>query len=380
MFRFDREERINKERIRRLASWYKYEKERPTQIDIELHKRCNLRCIFCARYNDHERLNEEYKKYEMSMDRWLKIIEEAAELGALVFNIEGINEPLAVPELFFPVIKKIKEVGMYGIVTTNGTLWKEDQIKKLVEISWDRIHFSIHSSKPEVHDDLTGMKGSFNKAVKSIQLLNKWKKKFNSERPVSNINICINKLNFHQLPEMIELAHSLDIAYIFTEPLMVFTESGGKLKINEKDYDDLSTSIKEAKKLAEKYEIDNNFSTQDKNLESEIVEKTSDMNSLLLKEVEGLADGLISAPCFKPWDIMAIRHNGLTGQCGFIQDGESALRKPLKEIWFGEFFQNARSRMLNGELFQHCHKCVPSDFTQRRRFRKELVEFMKSNR
>jgi MoaA/NifB/PqqE/SkfB family radical SAM enzyme len=379
MFNFDREERINKERIRRLTSWYKNEKEGPIQIDVELHKRCNLRCVFCARYDDHEKLNIESKKYEMPASKWLEIIEEAAELKALVFNIEGINEPPTVPGIFFPIIKKVKEVEMYGIVTTNGTFWKESRLKKLVEISWDRIHFSIHSSRPEIHDSLTGMKGSFDKTIKSIKLLNKLKRKFNSERPMLNLNVCINKLNFNQLPEIVELANSLNAAYIFTEPLMVYTETGRKLKINDKEYYELSIFIERAKKLAEKYEIDNNFATQDKNLEREIVKNTSDMNSLLLKEVEGLADGLFSAPCLKPWDKIAIRYNGLTGYCGFIEKGENVRERSLKEIWFGDYFQNARKSMISKELFSHCYKCVPSDFTQRRRFRKELINTIKND-
>jgi MoaA/NifB/PqqE/SkfB family radical SAM enzyme len=378
MFNFDREEEINKERIKRLTSWYKGKKEGPVQIDVELHKRCNLRCVFCARYEEHERLNKESKKHEMPVSKWLQVVEEARDLHGLVFNIEGINEPPAAPEIFFPVINKVKEADMYGIVTTNGTLWNEDQLKNLVEINWDRIHFSMHSTKPEIHDKLIGRKGSFNKTVKNVKLLNKWKKKLNSERPMLNINICINKLNFHQLPEIVELAHSLNVAYIFTEPLMVYIETGRKLKLNDEESNELSTLIEKAKKLAEKYEIDNNFATQDKNLENEIVKKTSNMETLLLKDVEKLPKGLISAPCFKPWDIIAIRYNGLTGHCGFVEEGENVMKKSLKDIWFGDFFQNARKRMLNKELFSYCHKCVPSDFTQRRRFRKELIDAVKS--
>lgn len=378
MFNFDREESINKERIRRLANWCKGKEEGPVQIDVELHKRCNLRCVFCARYDDHERLIKESPKNEMPANRWLEIVEEASQLHALVFNIEGINEPPAAPEIFFPVVNKVKEVGMYGIVTTNGTLWKEDQLKNLVEIGWDRIHFSMHSPKPETHDSLTGMRGSFKKNLRSIQILNKWKKKLNPERPMLNINICINKMNFRELPEMVELAHSLNAAYIFTEPLMVYTEAGGKFKLSGKESKELSSFVERAKKKSDEYGIDNNFATQDKNLEKEIVRKTSDMKNLLLKDVEDLPEGLISAPCFKPWDIMAIRYNGLTGHCGFIEKGENAKEMRLREIWFGEFFRNVRKMMLNKELFVHCNKCVPSDFTQRRRFRRELMKIIES--
>ena len=380
MFNFDREEKINKEIIRRLASWHRGKKEGPIQIDVELHKRCNLKCIFCVRYNEHEVLNRKSKEKEMSTEKWLEIVEEAKELNALIFNIEGINEPPAVPKLFFPIIEKVKEVGLYGIVTTNGTLWNEKQLKNLVEMSWDRIHFSIHSSKPEIHDYLTQTKGSFKKAIENIKILNKWKKKLKSERPMLNINVCINRLNFRDLPEIVKLSYSLNAAYIFTEPLMVYSEVGKELKLNNEEIKKLHVIIEKAKRLAEKYEIDNNFATQDKNLEDEIVKKTSEMKPLLLKEVEDLEDGLISAPCFKPWERIAIRYDGKTGYCGYVENGENVKKKSLKEIWYGKLFQEARKKMLNKELFSHCHKCVPSDFTQRRRFRKELKELLEGKK
>lgn len=375
MFSFDREERINQERIRRLANWYNGKTEGPIQIDAELHKICNLRCIFCAKYN--EMMDEDTKKNDISVGRWLKIIEEASKINALIFNIEGINEPPAIPELFLPVIKKVKEVGMYGIVTTNGTLWKEEQLRSLVEIGWDRIHFSLHSPTSKTHDYLVEFKGAWNKAIASIKLLNKWKEKFGSSRPLLNINICINKLNYEKLPEMMKLSNELKVDYIFTEPLMVYSDAGKRLKLDVEDLNKLPALIEKAKRLAQKFEIDNNFATQDKNLDEKIVQKTSDMESILIEDVENMDNSLISAPCFKPWDRIVIRYQGLTGYCGYIEKGEDVKKKSLKDIWFGNFFKNARSRMLEKKLFSHCHKCVPSDLTQRRRFRKELIETLK---
>jgi MoaA/NifB/PqqE/SkfB family radical SAM enzyme len=378
MFNFDREEKINKERIRRLANWYKGKKEGPLQIDVELHKRCNFKCIFCARYEDHEKLNEESKKYKLPTSKWLDIIEEAKNLGVMVFNVEGINEPPTVPEIFFPVIEKVKEVGMYGIVTTNGSLWNEKQLKRLVEISWDRIHFSVHSTKASVHDKLTGAKGSFRKVIKSIKTLNKWRKKLDSQRPMVNLNICINKLNFRELPKIVELAHSLRMDYVFTEPLMVYSEEGRKLKLSEEECKELDTLVKEAKILAEKYRIDNNFATQDRNLEEEIVVKTSEMKPVIINAVKNFQKRLISSPCFKPWDRVVVRYNGFVAWCGYVENGESVKEKSLKEIWFGKLFEKARENMLRKKLFPHCYKCVPSDFTQNKRFRNELIKFLEA--
>jgi len=263
---------------------------------------------------------------------------------------------------------------MYGIVTTNGTLWNEDQLRNLVEMDWDRIHFSLHYPTSKIHDYLVAMNGAWNKAIDSIKSLNKWKEELGSSRPMLNINICINKLNYEKLPEMVKLSHELKADYIFTEPLMVYSEEGRKLKLDTEDLNKLSNLIEEAKNLAQKYEIDNNFATQDKNLEEEIVQRTSEMEFILLKDVKNMDNSLISAPCFKPWDRIAIRYQGLTGHCGYIEKGDNVREKSLKEIWFGKSFDNARKRMIEKNLFPHCYKCVPSDLTQRRRFRRELIQ------
>lgn len=374
MYDYTREERINEERIGRLVSWYFGRIQGPVQVDAELHKRCNLRCSFCPRSGSRIDLNEESRKKELSKEKWISIVRELSELGALIFNIEGAGEPLAVPELLLPVMQEVKNRGMYGIITTNGTLWDEEKLKILVDIDWDRIHFSIDAPDAKIHDELRGINGAFKKTIKSIKLLNEWKEKLNSPRPMLNMNIVINKKNYFKLPQMVEFANKLNVNYIFTEPLMVFSEEGKKLKLNEKERKKLPSYVEKARLLTEKYGIDSNFTTNDRNLSEELVEMTSEMEHVLLDDVKKINNGIISAPCLKPWDIIAIKYDGLTGHCGLIQTGEYVTKKTIKDIWFGKFLNDVRKRMIEKKLLDHCSRCIPSDITQRRRFRKKLIE------
>ncbi|MAG50771.1 hypothetical protein CL621_04005 [archaeon] len=371
MYSHKRESKIERERIERLIKWHKGERAAPIKIDVELHKRCNLKCLPCSRQASDFDLNKESMKKEMPLEKWLEIINEAKELGILIWNIEGANEPMAVPELTMPVIKKVKENGMYGIITTNGTLWNEDLIKELVEVSCDRIHFSLDSSNGDVHDYLRGVPGSFNKTVENIRLLNKWKKKLNTESPMLNINIIITKKNYKELPEFVEFCHELLVDYIFVEPLMIFHENAKDLRLNEEERKELPNIISMAKNIADKYGIDNNFATDDKNLNEDFV-KSEDKKEVLLNDSSGDENTLLMAPCFKCWNNMTIKYDGLCGHCGLINDGEYIQEKSLKEIWFGNDLESIREKMLKKELLDHCSNCVPSDITQRRRFRKEL--------
>lgn len=376
MRNFAREEEINKERIKRLVNWYLGKKEGPIHIDAELHKRCNLKCSFCPRSASGYDLNTESKSKEMLTEEWIRIVRDAGKLGVVVFNLEGANEPIYVPNLAFPVIEEIKKIGLYGVLTTNGTLWTEDKIKNLVEIGWDRIHFSIDAYDAVAHDSLRGVKGSFDRTIDSIKLLNKWKDGLESDSPMLNMNIMICSKNFHKLPEMVEMANKLKTDYIFVEPLMIFSESGKKLKIKYSDVKEkLPMYINQAKQLAEKYGIDNNFSTQDRNLSEDLVVEEN-KKKVLIKDVRDLEkkNTILSAPCFKPWTRLAIKYDGLIGHCGLIQDGENVKEKNLEEIWYGEWLTDIRNKMMKGQLLEHCSHCVPSDITQRRRFRRELIE------
>ena len=375
MYSYERENRINEIKLQRLVKWYTGERAGPIQLDAELHRRCNLDCIACPRQANDFDLNKDSKEKELSREKWLDLVEEAADLGIKKFNLEGGGEPTAAPDLVFPVMEKIKEQEMYGIVTTNGTLLDEERIKWLVEIDWDRIHFSIDSPQAETHDRLRKRKGAFEKSIQNIRFLNKWKEKLGKENPMLNLNIVINKKNFDKLPEMVELASELNADYIFTEPLIVFSDAGKKLKISSpSEKKKLKKSKEKAKRLAEKYGIDNNFGTEDQNLEEDLVEDTSNMRDLLKEIPSGDGHDILSSPCLKPWRLMSIKYDGKTGHCGLIQRGDSVEKKSLEDVWYGKRMEDVRDKMSDGELLEHCDNCVPSDVTQRKRFRKNLIE------
>jgi MoaA/NifB/PqqE/SkfB family radical SAM enzyme len=377
MYSYKRENRIEEEKILRLVSWANGKKQGPFKIDVEIHRRCNLRCLPCFRREPKSfDYNKDSEKYELSLKKWKGLVKQAKELGILIWNIEGGGEPFAKKDFCLSVMEETKKQGMYGIVTTNGTLLEEKDIKKIVKMGWDRIHFSIDSADSETHDYLRDVKGSFEKTIKAVILLNKYKLKYGKENPMLTLNIVISNKNYNKLNEYVELANELKADYMFVEPLMVYSESGKKLKLNKKQRDELQTYIKKAKKLAEKYKIDNNFATKDKNLDSEIVKKTSRMKSLLISDTNSFS-GFLSVPCFRPWNNMTIKYNGLVGHCGLILEGDNIKDKSLKDVWYGKKMGIIREKMIKKKLLEHCSRCVPSDVTQRRRLRKELSKLIK---
>ena len=371
MYGYKKEGRIEEAKLDRLLAWYRGDGAPPTQMDVELHRRCNLHCLPCSRQASELDMDKDSARREMPVERWVELVKEAADLGVLIWNIEGGGEPMAVPSLLIPVMRAIKQNGIYGIVTTNGTLWKDEFLREIVVMDWDRIHFSVDGPTAVEHDFVRG-KGRYQQTLGAIERLNHWKRELGSDGPMLNLNVVINNRNYDKLPDVVELAHSLDVSYIFTEPLINYFKGSERLKLDEEQRRALPNFVGEAKGLCEKYGIDNNFATQDKNLDNDLVEKTNDMDQVHFKEVEAIEDEFLSVLCYKPWTHMAVKYDGRCGHCGLIEEGENVLEKSLEEILTGTWMKTVRDNMRAKQLSSHCFKCCPSDVTQRRRLRERL--------
>lgn len=378
------------EEYKRVLNWFKGKKQPPFKVDIELHRRCNSRCLSCSRRAslDYERLNEISKTLEMPLEKWLSIVDEAAKLGVREWHIAGGGEPMFLPEMTLPVMRRIKSWDMLGIITTNGTLWKDSYIENVVKMGWDRIHFSIDGPNAEVHDFLRNVPGTFDKVMKAIDKFNKLKKKYRTDRPMLNMNMVLSRKNYQLLPEMVKLAKKKRIEFIFVDPLIVYSEIGAKLKMRREDIVKFPKFLEEAKALAEKFKINNNFSGLENNLQAELIEKSSRMNEVVKEDVERaekinaskFLQTFLTVPCYKPWFHMTIKCDGRTTSCDVpVGGGDSIKNKSLKEVWYGPYFQQLRKKLESHKIPDFCAQCNPSHATQRRKMRLEIIKNLEPN-
>lgn len=378
-----------KEKYRRVLKQLSGEWAPPFKIDIELHRRCNSKCLSCSRRADPNfaGINEYSRAVEMPTETWLKIVREAAKLGVMDWHIAGGGEPMFLPEVTVPVMNEIKKHGMYGIITTNGTFWDERTVENTVRIGWERIHFSIDGPDPETCDYLRGLDGYFERATRTIRTFNEMKEKLGRDVPHMNMNTVLSSKNYTRLPEMVELAHELGVQYMFVEPLIVYSATGKDLKLNDSQIEDFQPYLKRAIALSSEYKIGNNFSGMDKNLGEELIRKSSSMNDVLegdLACVKGApaagADALssfLSLPCYKPWWAMTIKCDGRVTSCDVpVEGGDSIRGKSLAEVWNGRYFKELREKLLGGGLPNFCAQCNPSHTTQSRRMRADIVKMI----
>jgi len=132
---------------------------------LEITRRCNLTCTHCyANSGPDLPLTE-----RMAFADWCRVIEEAHAVGCRRLQFIG-GEPTIHPDLE-ALVERAASVGFRrSEVFTNATLLREELIRTFKRLRV-LVHFSFYSFDPEVHDRITGQKGSFEQTVEGIRRL-----------------------------------------------------------------------------------------------------------------------------------------------------------------------------------------------------------------
>jgi len=368
--------KIRKEIISRLARWAKSEPQPPIRIDLEPTLSCNLKCKFCWQRSE-ERLRQCNYNNPLTEERMLKLIDEATKYGVLEWQIAGGWEPMVKPEFCLKLMNKIKECYMYGCLTTNGTLFRNKYIKHLIRIGWDQILFSLEGPNAKIHDYLTGVKGSFNKSVKAMNLFNKYKKELKKKKPVYSFHTVLTNKNYKFLKEMIVWGYKLGTSGVCFEPINVWSKEGAKLKLKERETKEFQELIPFALKMARKLNVPTNLESLQ---ETKLIEK-KEMDKLILKDLEKVKEKeakkypLFNAPCFNPWLNLEVRISGHVVPCRICDTHQYASKlhnKSLKEIWLGNYFTRIRKQIMERRLPRYCKTCASGIIIDFRDIRKEL--------
>jgi radical SAM protein with 4Fe4S-binding SPASM domain len=134
----------------------------PVSAILELTNRCNLECVIC--------LNKSGLTVDSPMVPFEKICEIIDELYAM--NTTGISlsggEPFLRKDIFD--IFEYARDKLPVTFSTNGTLLTENMVERLCEDGLAGIMIALHSCNPRIHDTITGVKGSFQKALHGVEI------------------------------------------------------------------------------------------------------------------------------------------------------------------------------------------------------------------
>ena len=132
----------------------------PIHVQIEVTWKCNWRCVHC--YQDNHNL-------ELLDTSTLKnLFKDLAANGTMHIIITG-GEPLVRKDIF-ELLEAINELGMGITLYSNGHKIGRDMAKRLSSLI-AIAELSLLAGEAEVHDRLSGVKGSFDKTVAAINNL-----------------------------------------------------------------------------------------------------------------------------------------------------------------------------------------------------------------
>lgn len=152
-------------------------------LHCEITGRCNLKCIHCyGRFG-----NSSIEGDDLSTTEWKKIISDAKKLKTETLQFIG-GEPLLRKD-FLELFHHSYSLSFDKIdIFTNGTLVSESIAKELSRKNVD-IRFSVYGHIPEIHDEITQVKGSFKLLIAGIKKLKKRNAYLKAEAILSVKNI-----------------------------------------------------------------------------------------------------------------------------------------------------------------------------------------------
>ncbi|HAH20401.1 MAG TPA: hypothetical protein DCL49_05795 [Candidatus Omnitrophica bacterium] len=184
----------------------------PELIILDVTHRCNLRCNICEIAKDEPGI-------ELATDEIKNIIEQSVRWGVKDLALSGGEALLR--EDIFEILEFVRE-RKYNIgILTNGILLDEDFTKKLLPYLVSKtvsLVISLDAMSADIHDDIRGSKGCFQKTAEALKRLSDLKKIY-PELNFSTISIILNE-NLEELLPLVDFLKSLNVNSIQLQPLL----------------------------------------------------------------------------------------------------------------------------------------------------------------
>jgi AdoMet-dependent heme synthase len=130
----------------------------PLTVHLDLTYRCNERCEHCyLEHDDHG---------ELTFAEVSSVLRQLADAGSLFLTLSG-GEVLLRRD-FFDIIAYARALQFCVRVKTNGVLMQREQADRLRTLGVHEVQVSLYSHRPEVHDRITKLPGSFTRSVAGI--------------------------------------------------------------------------------------------------------------------------------------------------------------------------------------------------------------------
>jgi MoaA/NifB/PqqE/SkfB family radical SAM enzyme len=151
----------------------------PLAAQFEITYRCNHLCTFCYNAPTGQR--------ELTTPQIFEALRKIADFGVLYLTLTG-GEALCHKD-FFPIAEEARRLGMALRIYSNGYLMADRaMVERIAALHPMEVEISLHGARPESHEALTKIKGSFAKTVKALENLVEAGIKVNLKCPITRLN------------------------------------------------------------------------------------------------------------------------------------------------------------------------------------------------
>jgi len=170
----------------------------PLAVLAELTHRCPLQCPYCS--NPQQLLSA---RDELSTADWKRVIDQAAELGALQIHFSG-GEPMMRRDLD-ELVGHAHAAGLYSNLITSGVRSGGDRLTALAQSGLDHVQLSFQDTDVQSAERIGNYSGAQDKKIAFAEEV------CAAGLPLT-INAVVHRQNLARLGEMIELALALGAA------------------------------------------------------------------------------------------------------------------------------------------------------------------------
>jgi len=179
-------------------------------VHLDLTYRCNERCVHC--YLDHD------DHGEMTTAEILRVLDEAAQAGTFFLTLSGGE--IFMRRDFFEILAHARKRMFAVKLKTNAVMVTRAKAERIRRLGVESVQVSLYSHRPEVHDGITKLPGSFARTLAGVRRLREQGVK------VGFANVLM-KGNEDDYAEVRALARSMGVGFS-VDPMITPMMDGGR--------------------------------------------------------------------------------------------------------------------------------------------------------
>jgi radical SAM protein with 4Fe4S-binding SPASM domain len=184
----------------------------PLRMDLALAFRCQNDCVHCYAGGPH-------KTEELTTEDWRRVIDRIHEIGVFIATFTG-GEPTLRDDLP-QLLQHAQNKGIVtGLITNGRRLEDKDYVETLKKAGLDFVQVTLESHEPDIHDLITGTKGSWKETVQGIR-------NAVAARVYVSTNTTLNKHNAPSFLETIDFIKQLGVSSFGSNSLIYSGKATG---------------------------------------------------------------------------------------------------------------------------------------------------------